>query len=63
MDNNNNNSKNKLYSIPFSTKIDCSLKACIEAQAMAAKTTWDFIQEVGLKITYSLQVLFFHTLL
>lgn len=28
--------------------IDGPLKACIEAQAMAAKTTWDFIQEVGL---------------
>ncbi len=25
-----------------------ALKACIEAQATAAKTTWDFIQEVGL---------------
>lgn len=24
------------------------LQACIEAQAMAAKTTWDFIQQVGL---------------
>lgn len=26
------------------------LKACIDAQAMAAKTTWDFIQEVGLTV-------------
>lgn len=26
------------------------MKACIDAQAMAAKTTWDFIQEVGLTV-------------
>lgn len=37
-----------LQAIPFSSMIGGPLKACIEAQAMAAKTTWDFIQEVGL---------------
>lgn len=37
-----------LQAIPFSGMIGGPLKACIEAQAMAAKTTWDFIQEVGL---------------
>lgn len=39
---------NALQAIPFSSMIGGPLKACIEAQAMAAKTTWDFIQEVGL---------------
>ena len=39
-----------LQAIPFSSIIGGPLKACIEAQAMAAKTTWDFIQEVGLNI-------------
>lgn len=39
-----------LQAIPFSSMIGGPLKACIEAQAMAAKTTWDFIQEVGLSI-------------
>jgi len=41
---------NALQAIPFSSMIGGPLKACIEAQAMAAKTTWDFIQEVGLNI-------------
>lgn len=41
---------NALQAIPFSSMIGGPLKACIEAQAMAAKTTWDFIQEVGLTI-------------
>jgi hypothetical protein len=39
-----------LQAIPFSSMIGGPLKACIEAQAMAAKTSWDFIQEVGLNI-------------
>lgn len=39
---------NALQAISFSSMIGGPLKACIEAQAMAAKTTWDFIQEVGL---------------
>ncbi len=39
-----------LQAIPFSSLIGGPLKACIEAQAMAAKTTWDFIQEVGLEV-------------
>ena len=37
-----------LQAIPFSSMIGGPLKACIEAQAMAAKTSWEFIQEVGL---------------
>lgn len=41
---------NALQAIPFSSMIGGPLKACIEAQAMAAKTTWDFIQEVGLNV-------------
>lgn len=41
---------NALQAIPFSSMIGGPLKACIEAQAMAAKTTWDFIQEVGLTV-------------
>lgn len=39
---------NALQAIPFSSIIGGPLNACIEAQAMAAKTTWNFIQEVGL---------------
>ncbi len=39
---------NALQAIPFSSMIGGPLKACIDAQAMAAKTTWEFIQEVGL---------------
>lgn len=37
-----------LQAIPFGSIIGGPLKACIEAQAMAAKTSWQFIQEVGL---------------
>jgi len=37
-----------LTGIPFSQIIGSPLKAAIEAQAMAAETTWRFIQEVGL---------------
>ena len=37
-----------LQSLPFGNIIGGPLKACIEAQAMAAKTSWNFIQEVGL---------------
>lgn len=39
---------NALQAIPFGSMIGGPLNACIEAQAMAARTTWDFIQEVGL---------------
>ena len=39
---------NAMQAIPFGSMIGGPLKACIEAQAMAAKTTWEFIQEVGL---------------
>ena len=35
--------------IPFSSLIGGPLRSCIEAQAMAARTTWDFIQNVGLE--------------
>lgn len=37
-----------LQAIPFGSIIGSPLKACIEAQAMAAQTSWKFIQEVGL---------------
>lgn len=37
-----------MQAIPFSSMIGGPLKACIEAQAMAAKTSWEFIKEVGL---------------
>lgn len=37
-----------LQAIPFGSIIGGPLKACIEAQAMAAQTSWNFIQEVGL---------------
>ncbi|MDR2814507.1 MAG: DUF2589 domain-containing protein [Prevotellaceae bacterium] len=37
-----------LTGIPFGQIIGSPLKAAIEAQAMAAQTTWRFIQEVGL---------------
>jgi hypothetical protein len=37
-----------LSGIPFSSIIGAPLKAAIEAQAMAAETTWKFIQQVGL---------------
>ncbi len=39
---------NALQGIPFSQIIGSPLKAAIEAQAMAAETTWKFIQTVGL---------------
>lgn len=39
---------NALQAIPFGSIIGAPLKACIEAQAMAAQTSWQFIQEVGL---------------
>jgi hypothetical protein len=39
---------NALAGLPFSQIIGSPLKAAIEAQAMAAETTWKFIQEVGL---------------
>jgi len=39
---------NALAALPFGNIIGGPLKACIEAQAMAAKTSWNFIQEVGL---------------
>lgn len=39
-----------LQSLPFGNIIGGPLKACIEAQAMAAKTSWNFIQEVGLNV-------------
>ncbi len=37
-----------LQSLPFGNIIGGPLKACVEAQADAAMTTWKFIQEVGL---------------
>lgn len=39
---------NALQAIPFSSLIGGPLDACINAQAMAAKTSWEFIQNVGL---------------
>lgn len=39
---------NALQAIPFSTLIGGPLDAAIQAQAMAAKTSWEFIQQVGL---------------
>lgn len=39
---------NALQAIPFSSLIGGPLKAAIDAQAVAAKTTYDFIKEVGL---------------
>lgn len=46
---------NALQSIPFGSIIGAPLKACIEAQAMAAKTSWNFIQEVGLCTNHTTQ--------
>lgn len=40
---------NSLQAIPFSSLIGGPLNACIEAQAMAARRTWEFIQEAGLE--------------
>lgn len=39
---------NEQQALPFGNIIEGPLKACIEARAMAAKATWNFIQEVGL---------------
>lgn len=39
---------NALQAIPFGAIIGAPLKACIEAQALAAQTSWNFIKEVGL---------------
>ena len=41
---------NALQAIPFSTLIGGPLDACIQAQAQAAKTSFDFINQVGLTI-------------
>ena len=41
---------NALQAIPFSSLIGAPLDACIQAQANAAKTSWEFINEVGLTI-------------
>ena len=38
-----------LQALPFSNIIGAPLEACIKAQAMAAQTTWKFIQEVGMQ--------------
>lgn len=40
---------NELKQIPFAHLIGSPLKAAIESQALAAKTTIDFIKEVGFK--------------
>lgn len=40
---------NALAALPFGNIIGGPLKACIEAQAMAARTSWNFIREVGLQ--------------
>lgn len=37
-----------LQAIPFSSLIGGPLDAAIKAQALAAKTSWEFIQQVGL---------------
>ena len=37
-----------MQALPFSSMIGGPLKSCIEAQAMAARTSWEFIKEVGL---------------
>lgn len=39
---------NALQAIPFGSIIGAPLSACIDAQAKAAQTTWDYIQKVGL---------------
>lgn len=39
---------NALQAIPFGSLIGGPLTACVEAQSQAAKTSWEFIQEVGL---------------
>lgn len=42
---------NALQSLPFGTLIGGPLSACIEAQAKAAKSSWEFIRDVGLTDT------------
>jgi hypothetical protein len=42
---------NALQAIPFGSIIGAPLSACIEAQAKAAQTSWNFIKEVGLTDT------------
>lgn len=42
--------KNERQAISFSTIIGSPLDACIDAQAMAAKTTWKFTKMTGLNI-------------
>jgi len=44
---------NALQAIPFSSLIGGPLDAAIKAQAMAAKTSWEFIQQVGLNTNAS----------
>lgn len=39
---------NALQSLPFGTLIGGPLAACVEAQAKAAKSSWEFIRDVGL---------------
>lgn len=39
---------NALSALPFQTLIGGPLEAAISAQPLAAKTTWEFIKEVGL---------------
>ena len=39
-----------MQAIPFNSMIGGPLKACIEAQAMAAQTSWEFIKNVGLNV-------------
>lgn len=39
---------NALQSLPFGTLIGGPLEACVEAQAKAAKSSWEFIRDVGL---------------
>lgn len=41
-------STNALQALPFGSIIGGPLNACIEAQAMAARATWEFIQDVCL---------------
>ena len=36
-----------LQAIPFGSIIGGPLKACVEAQALAAKTTWEFLIHSG----------------
>ena len=42
---------NALQSLPFGTLIGGPLAACVEAQAKAAKSSWEFIRDVGLTDT------------